>query len=289
MRSIALGDLEDVGRDLGPEAVFSARDAWYRTPFHLSVMTGEVEKASLLLKHGAGRTPRVAANPFSLAEARGWPNAKGRCGKTNIMHAVMQNHAEMVRWLLDQGADFAATDEYEITALMVAAEYGATDCVRVLLEAGAEPCAVDHIKDGAINHAGAADIVRLLVDAGADVNRIGGEGNTLLMVAGEDGDADMVDALLEMGADPNVPCTRGTALQGAVSMDEIEIVGKLLAAGADPDAQDVDGETPLFFARSAAAARLLLAAGANASHRSDFGRNPGEWVRNLEIRDEEPR
>lgn len=44
---------------------------------------------------------------------------------------------ERVKWLIDHGADVAATDEYERTALHVAAEYGHSDVVELLLEKSA--------------------------------------------------------------------------------------------------------------------------------------------------------
>lgn len=53
----------------------------------------------------------------------------------------------------------------------------------------------------------------------------------------------------------------------------------LLAAGADPDARDNDGRTPLHFARrDAGTTRLLLNAGADPNARTDDESTPLHWA-----------
>ncbi len=51
----------------------------------------------------------------------------------------------------------------------------------------------------------------------------------------------------------------------------IAAVDKLLAAGADPEAQDTDGDTPLMYCNTAAVAQRLLSAGASPTRRNAFG------------------
>merc|ERR1712190_656963 len=63
----------------------------------------------------------------------------------------------------------------------------------------------------------------------------------------------------------------------AAAAGNAEIVAELLLAKANPDVQDVDGETPLHYAALAgqeSTARLLLRAGAQASVESFFMETP---------------
>jgi len=198
MHAVALGSVQEVARLLeakaASEAGLTSRDRWERTPWLLSLHTGEIEKARLLLEAGA-----------HLDEV-------GNCGQTALMHAIENEQVEMLSWLLAQGAEVDARDEFGNTALMMAAEQGATECVRCLLEGGATPGLTDgtpeaaektrasmeefledmypvlqdEVDEGmldfsslpgqsAIMKAANLDIVRLLVAAGEDLNDISDE------------------------------------------------------------------------------------------------------------------
>jgi ankyrin repeat protein len=62
------------------------------------------------------------------------------------------------------------------------------------------------------------------------------------------------------------------------------IVKILLSAGADPNQQDVDGWSPLCYARSIEVAEALLAAGADPSLANDFGATAASVVREPDVR-----
>ncbi|MBI3864159.1 MAG: ankyrin repeat domain-containing protein [Planctomycetia bacterium] len=254
---IAVGSVEDVGREIGRGADLAARDYWSMTPWLLSLLTGDVDKARLVLKAGANFDDR------------------GRCGKTNLMHSVTCNHVEMTKWLLANHADPAATDDFGNTPLITAAGMGAAKCVRLLLHAGA-PADYQTASTGSVGMTAAANpqVVRELVAAGADINTVGGDGYHLLKSAAETGNVEFTRALLEMGADVETTSTGDTALHTAVLWDQLEIVRLLLDAGANPNAQDVDQCTPLMLARTSECVDLLLAAGA----RVDFADQTGAEV-----------
>lgn len=266
MVAIALGSAEDVANRLAEGCDLNARDHYLRTPWLLCAQVGDVRKAELLLDAGANTDDRSLVGQHSLLFAAG------------------ADRTEMLDWLLSQGADVNATDDYSGTPLMEAAERGAARSVTVLLRAGANVHALDHVESQAINMAADAEVARLLADAGADLNYVDGTGYSLLHRAAEDGDEELVRALLEMGASPD-PSRCGQPLHKAAGMDELGVVQLLLHAGADPNAPDADKWTPLMFARSVPVVQALLSQGAD-PHRVDIiGRTAREICADAEIKE----
>ena len=62
--------------------------------------------------------------------------------------------------------------------------------------------------------------------------------------------------------------------QSAAGFDSARVVEMLIRRGANPNARDKQGNTPLFEANEAAVARALIAAGANPNSRNTLGRTP---------------
>ena len=156
-----------------------------------------------------------------------------------LLSAARDGQLEVVRTLLEEGADVNAARGDGLTALHLAAEGGHRAVAQALVAAGAA------------------------VDAGT---RIGGY--TSLHVAARAGHGAVVLSLLEAGADPNARTTNTgvTALHlAAAATGGRSAVAALLDHGADPDARERSaGQTPLFFAAAANradAVTALLAAG----------------------------
>lgn len=120
-RAVALGTIDDVKRRLDAGDDPAARDAWDRTPLLLSLQAGETDKAELLLNADA-----------SLAD-------RGRCGAPALSYPIQNDDSETLRWLLERGADLNAVDDFGNSLLIDAAGAGAVKCVKVLLDAGADP------------------------------------------------------------------------------------------------------------------------------------------------------
>ncbi|XP_011305864.1 myotrophin [Fopius arisanus] len=60
-------------------------------------------------------------------------------GRTPLHYAADYGQNDVVRYLLDKGADANATDKHGITTLLAAIWEGHTNCVKLLLEKGANP------------------------------------------------------------------------------------------------------------------------------------------------------
>jgi len=99
------------------------------------------------------------------------------------------------------------------------------------------------------------------------INKKSNYGETLLMIAVFIGNADIVRAAIEAGAEIDAQdCDGYTALMEAASLGDVEIIKALLAAGAQIDMQDGDGYTALMEAAEqgkSEAVRALVDAGAN--------------------------
>ena len=129
--------------------------------------------------------------------------------------------------------------------------------------------------------------VRLLLSFGAEVNATSFEsGHTPLYYAANHGDlsrpADgraVAEALIRQGAEVNVHSgpIRGTPLHTAARRDNVVVASVLLSAGADIEARDIKGETPLRRAlncRQLGMITLLLAHGANLDSPDKHGVTP---------------
>jgi ankyrin repeat protein len=236
MFALVFGSVENVTNLLQkePKTLEDISRAWY-----LSLTVGDVQKAKLLLTQGI--------SPTDL----------------DLYGAVLKDQPEMVKWLLELGLNPNAADQFGRTILMEAATWGSAQSIRVLLEAGADIHAQNHVEATALNQTRDIESARVLIEAGADINYVNGEGYSLLKSAAEDGNIELVKLLLAMGATTETEFKRETPLHRAVWSDELEIVQLLLAAGADANAVDVDWETPLMNVQSVEVAQALVEAGAN--------------------------
>jgi ankyrin repeat protein len=130
-----------------------------------------------------------------------------------------------------------------------------------------------------------------LLDDGCDPNVVNPlYGNTPLYNACFADRADAVAVLLARGADPNQRMTYRSPVDGRVEeglvalmlAQSVPVMKALLDAGADPNAADSIGRTPLMRCALAAtpeAIDLLLKAGADASARSREGYTAADAVR----------
>ncbi len=120
---------------------------------------------------------------------------------TALSLAARDGHEGIVRVLLEHKAD--ANRGYP---LLFAMDKGRINIVKILIEAGADPNEADNFGHSALMEAamlGYTQTVRLLLKAGADINHADHEGNTALIWAATRGYIDIVKMLIERGADIN--------------------------------------------------------------------------------------
>ena len=252
--------------------------------------TGDAESVRLLLAHGA-----------DVDAFEHWH------GQTALMWAAIENHADVVQLLIDAGAAVNARSTIHdwvkisysegnvpksrdlggLTALQFAAREGSLEAAQVLLDAGAEADATEPMYQltplqlAIVN--GHYRLAKRLIERGVGLD----DGSLYLAVdtrnlgfyaqrpnpPEKDGDVtslDVIGLLLEHGANPDLPYTKGTLdgdgkprlpertvageilvppgatpLDRAASASDLVIVETLLAHGAGVNVVTDDGTTPL--------------------------------------------
>ena len=235
----------------------------------------DVESVQLLIDAGAdasaandlGATPLWAASENGgtavvrlLLEAGADPNRELLSGETPVMVAARAGSADVVRHLAAAGADLDRQGSRGQTALMWAAAQRHPQVVAVLLEAGADldirsdvwtqvMAVPPHSKpeyNREIPHgsntallfavrAGDLPSARILVAAGADVDDADAWGVSAAVLAAHGGHRELLEFLLDNGADPNGADAGFAALHDAVMRNDSRMVAALLAHGADPN------------------------------------------------------
>ena len=152
-----------------------------------------------------------------------------------LEHFADAGHVEVGRALLAAGVDKDRNiwDRYSHqTALMLASSRGHGECVRLLLDAGADRNLQNRFGQTALIRAsceGHVEIVRSLLDARADKNLQNILGGTALMHASGKGHIEVLRLLLDAGADKNLrDCGDRNALMHASSAAHADIA-RLLA------------------------------------------------------------
>lgn len=271
-------------------------------PLSLACQNGDRELVELLLSAGAD------------------PNASLPGGETALMTAARTGQLGPVELLVARGAAVNAQEQYKQTALMWAAAEGHAEVVNALVDAGADVNARLPSGFTALFFAvreGHSAVTKRMLEAGCDVNQVmrtqqasrfvrGTLRVTPLLLAVENGHFELAAELLAAGANPNAQPAGYSALhamswvrkpirgdgdpspQGSGSLNSLDMVRLLVAAGGDVDARlrrgnselgrfTYDGSTPFLLAAQASdlpLMKLLVELGADPELANTDGTTP---------------
>jgi ankyrin repeat protein len=221
------------------------------------------------------------------------PTAHNRKLDATLWRASSKNLPNIVRAIAKRGVKLNARPYGMTTPLMIAAKNGHVAVVRVLMEAGADPCYM-YCGESAVSLARSPAIIRLLdpdgslrkyeelelriqqgkfaeakrlVDEGCDINKRNSDGYTILTEAAVTGPPTRVKMLLDLGADINARHSDGTGpLLAAAYAGDLEIVKLLVERGAPIEEKRKTKVTPVMEAGKHgyyAIVRYLISKGAD--------------------------
>ncbi len=224
-----------------------------------------------------------------------------------LIKAASQGDApEKIRYLIEEkGMNVDVRDENGMSPLIYAAFFGYDEVVKTLLDCGADVNACGNsgvtVLMAALQKADNENIARLLIDSGADVNASDGQGLTPLMTAIYIDSLEMTLYLLKKGANVQVKNSKGWSaldlakqkgnhqllqvlhqagsfknadLIYAARIGDVDWLAEMIKGGADVNAASDDQETPLLWAcfnGHVKVVKILLDHGARVNDRSKEG------------------
>jgi ankyrin repeat protein len=273
--AIRRGEIALLESQLREGAPANAHTADGTTPLMVAALHGSPEMVKLLLDHGAD------------------PRAVDKRGASALLFAV--GDARKVGLLLAQGADVNARTSTGNTPLIAAAAYTDNlEVIKLLLDKGADLQSVNSNNVSALGaavYASDAKSVKFFLDQGCKPKQIhslfGAAENSLLMIAAQMADAQIVGMLLEQGAEVNASDSNfaGHALNHALLSQKPDVARRLIEAGADLKLCSPIGKTPpivlAIYSESgdASIARLMMKHGADLSAANQAGESALTWAR----------
>ena len=176
-------------------------------------------------------------------------------GFTPLTEAVISHNFELVKKLLNSGANPNDTTELGATPLWLATGNDDTAILSLLLAYHANIQApspmggiggVSSLVENAV-YANAVNSLKILYEHGLSLQTINSKGQSLLNVAAQRNNMESATFLLQHGLNPNNRDSflKDTPLTSAISNESIMMVSLLLTNGANPNMLGMDNFTPL--------------------------------------------
>jgi ankyrin repeat protein len=240
------------------------------TPLMIAAAKDYFDKAQLLLQMGANvnATTLTRLSPLQYAVGNSTSleivklliengadmEARDGTGRTVLMIAAAKDYFDKAQLLVQRGANVNATTTRRLTPLHFAAGGGKSpEIVRLLLDAGVDIEARDDTGRTALFVAASCSrehtaVVQALLDAGADLNALDEHERTALHEMG-DGFVETVCLFIQNGADVNaLDQFERTPLEMTASKGFMETVRVLIGFGADVNSANLFGHTALYCA-----------------------------------------
>jgi ankyrin repeat protein len=215
------------------------------TPLWLAAQNGNLDLVNTLLSAGADPTIRLLS------------------GETPVMTAAQAGNGAVVKVMLEAGADPNVSVTRDQTALMWAADRGHSDVVAALLEHGVDIEARSLVREHYVKsekeqdshpsykywieqggntalmfaaRSGDLRSTELLIEAGSNVNSVSAFGTSPVIMAVHGGSAELLNYLIERGANIESNESGHTALHAAVLRGNLKAVDVLIKHGANLEA-----------------------------------------------------
>lgn len=247
-----------------------------------ALLSGDKDRIKFLVSQGAdvnkpdlqGWTPLTASARQRrnetidlLIELGADPNKADANGMTPLAAALMRDHVPSIKTLIEHGADVEVPGQEDFRPLALALAEKKYEAAQALMDGGADVSVASGNQgltplmivaaqtgpaEGSIFLPGSVrptDIAQALVDAGANLDAQAANGMTALMIAAANNSAPMIGLLMAAGADPDVKNEEGqTAVDVANLNDNKEAsqairVLSLSRPGASTKADSDDSKT----------------------------------------------
>lgn len=181
-------------------------------------------------------------------------NEKNSVGHTPLHLALINKKYKISKLLVEAGADLSIKSHDGFTAFQYALDGNNLKVLKILIQAGVEVSSKSTLGgNSALHHAVEAEdesMVEFLLESGADANARNDVHTTVLGHAINLGNLEIVKKLIAAGADVHNSGVRSgkTALHLAAALNDVTTIQNLISQGVNVNVRNKHGQTPLHYA-----------------------------------------